>query len=36
VPGVAHGYNILGDDKEITRQTYPFITDHAASATASG
>ena len=33
VPGVDHGYNILGDSKEITEQVYNFIADHVASAT---
>ena len=33
VLGVDHGYNILGDSKEIARQIYDFIADHVASAT---
>jgi acetyl esterase len=35
VPGVDHGYNILGDSKDITRRMYAFIADHVASATTS-
>jgi acetyl esterase len=33
--GVDHGYNILGDSKDITRRMYDFIADHVASATTS-
>jgi acetyl esterase len=36
VHGVDHGYNILGDDTEITRRMYDFIAGHVARATANG
>lgn len=34
VPGVDHGYNIMTDDIESTRQTYARITEHVMRATA--
>ncbi|MDT7713811.1 MAG: hypothetical protein QOG46_2718 [Pseudonocardiales bacterium] len=34
IPGVDHGYNILSDSEEVTRQMYDFIADHVATATA--
>lgn len=34
VPGVDHGYNIMTDDIESTRQTYSRITEHVIRATA--
>jgi acetyl esterase len=34
VPGVDHGYNILSEAREITRQMYKFITAQVARATA--
>jgi acetyl esterase/lipase len=34
IPGVDHGYNILSDSEEVTRQMYDFIADHVANATA--
>jgi acetyl esterase len=36
IPGVDHGYNILGDSEELTRQMYDFIADHVGKATAKG
>jgi len=32
VPGVDHGYNIIGDSEDITRQMYDFIVDHVVRA----
>jgi acetyl esterase len=34
IPGVDHGYNILGDSEHVTRQMYDFIADHVCDATA--
>jgi acetyl esterase len=35
VPGVDHGYNIMGDSTDTTRRMYDFIADHVSSATTS-
>ncbi len=32
--GVDHGYNIMSDAADITRQMYAFIADHVARAVA--
>ena len=34
VQGFDHGYNIMGDSMEITRQMYDLIADHVSNATA--
>ena len=34
VQGVDHGYNIMSDAADITRQMYAFIADHVARAVA--
>jgi len=33
VPGVDHGYNIVGDSEDITLQIYDFIVDHVVRST---
>ena len=33
VPGVDHGYDILDESAEVTRQMYEFIADHVKRAT---
>jgi acetyl esterase/lipase len=33
VRGVDHGYNILGESKEVTQRMYDLIADHVANAT---
>jgi acetyl esterase/lipase len=36
VSGVDHGYNIMSDATDVTRQMYALIADHVTRATAPG